>query len=64
MTAQELLMHEIPKTPEPILAEVYHYLQFLKSKQVDDAFDGLSASQSVLAKDWDTPEEDAAWASL
>ena len=64
MTAQELLMQEILKTPEPILAEVYHFLQFLKSKQSEDRFDGLIASHSVLAKDWDTPEEDAAWANL
>jgi hypothetical protein len=64
MTTQELLLREIPTTPEPILAEVYHYLQFLKSKQADDAFDGLAASHSALVKDWSTPEEDAAWANL
>lgn len=63
MSTQELLLQEIPSTPEPILAEVYHYLQYLKSKQ-DDQFNGLAASQSVLARDWDTPEEDAAWANL
>lgn len=64
MTTQELLLREIPTTPEPILAEVYHYLQFLKSRQFDDRFDGLEASHSALAKDWDSPEEDAAWANL
>jgi hypothetical protein len=30
----------------------------------DDAFNGLLLSESALAKDWNTPEEDAAWASL
>jgi len=64
MTTQELLLREIPTTPEPILAEVYHYLQYLKTRQQDDRFDGLEASQSALIKDWSTPEEDAAWASL
>jgi hypothetical protein len=64
MTAQELLLQEIPSTPEPILAEVYHYLQFLKAKSSDDRFDGLTASHSTLSKDWDTAEEDAAWANL
>ena len=29
-----------------------------------DTFNGLLLSESALAKDWDTPEEDAAWASL
>jgi hypothetical protein len=64
MTTQELLLKEIPTTPEPILAEVYHYLQYLKAQQEEDRFDGLAASHSVLVKDWNTPEEDAAWANL
>jgi hypothetical protein len=64
MTTQEMLMQEIATTPEPILAEVYHYLRYLKTEQVTDRFDGLLASQSALAKDWNAPEEDAAWANL
>ena len=64
MTTKELLEQELSQTPEPILTEVYHYLQYLKSKHADDRFDGMAASQSVLSRDWDTPEEDAAWANL
>lgn len=64
MTTQDLLLREIPITPEPILAEVYHYLQYLKAKQPKERFDGLQASVSSLAKDWDTKEEDTAWANL
>lgn len=64
MTTQELLLREITQTPEPILAEVYHYLQYLKSKSEDDQFLGLAASESSLAKDWNASEEDAAWANL
>jgi hypothetical protein len=64
MTTQELLLREIATTPEPILAEVYHYLRYLKTEQLADYFDGLAASRSALAKDWDTPEEDAAWQNL
>ena len=30
----------------------------------DESFNGLLLSESALAKDWNTPEEDAAWASL
>jgi antitoxin component of MazEF toxin-antitoxin module len=29
-----------------------------------DISDTLALSQKVLARDWDTPEEDAAWANL
>lgn len=64
MTTQELLIQEITTTSEPILNEVYHYLRYLKSEQIVDRFNGLIASQFSLAKDWDTPEEDAAWANL
>jgi hypothetical protein len=64
MTSRELLLREIPHTPEPILIEVYHYLQFLKTKPSDETFNGLAASESALAKDWNSPEEDAAWANL
>jgi hypothetical protein len=53
-----------PRPPEPILAEVFHYLQYLKSQQSDDRFNGVLANESVLARDWLTPEEDAAWESL
>ena len=30
----------------------------------DEPFNGLLLSESALAKDWNTPEEDAAWVSL
>ena len=64
MTTQELLIQEISTTPEPILTEVYQYLRYLKTEGSADRFDGLTASHSALSKDWDTPEEDAAWANL
>lgn len=64
MSTQELLAREISTTPEPILEEVYHYLQYLKTRTSDDRFNGLLASYSALAKDWNTPEEDQAWANL
>ena len=28
------------------------------------AFNGAELSESVLARDWNTPEEDAAWSNL
>jgi hypothetical protein len=43
--------------------EVYDFARFLREKY-DAGFDGLLLSESVLRKDWDTPEEDAAWANL
>jgi hypothetical protein len=31
---------------------------------VNDSFNGLAASELVLGRDWNTPEEDAAWLRL
>ena len=29
-----------------------------------EQFNGLNLSESVLSRDWNSPEEDAAWADL
>ena len=64
MSTAELIQMEIERTPEPLLREAYRYLRFLKTRADDEGFDGLAWSESALGKDWNTPEEDAAWASL
>ncbi|NBV21458.1 MAG: DUF2281 domain-containing protein [Proteobacteria bacterium] len=64
MSTAQLIQREIEQAPEPVLREVYHYLCFLKTRADDEGFDGLAWSESSLTKDWNTPEEDAAWASL
>ena len=64
MSTNELLHKEIDKTAEAVLREVYHYLRFLKQQAQEERFDGLALSESVLSRDWNTPEEDAAWANL
>jgi hypothetical protein len=50
--------------PEPMQREVYDFARFLRLKADGDSFNGLLLSESSLAKDWNTPEEDAAWANL
>jgi len=64
MTTREILIEEIEKAPEPILQEVFHYIVYLKEKVEVDEFNGLLLSESALAKDWSTPEEDEAWKNL
>ncbi|MBU4200920.1 MAG: DUF2281 domain-containing protein [Verrucomicrobia bacterium] len=64
MTTKEVLIEEIEKAPEPILREVFHYMEYLKEKVEVDEFNGLLLSKSALAKDWSTPEEDEAWKNL
>ena len=64
MSTIQLIEREVASLPEPLQREVYDFARFLRVKGQEDRFDGLLVSESVLARDWDTPEEDAAWASL
>ncbi len=64
MSTRELIEQELNALPESLQQEVYDFARFLRRKSEDERFDGLLLSESTLAKDWDTPEEDAAWASL
>ena len=63
MTTEELIKKEIESLPEDLQREVYDFARFLREKS-DAGFNGFVLSHSALRKDWDTPEEDAAWANL
>jgi Protein of unknown function (DUF2281) len=63
MTTQELIRKEVESLPEDLQREVYDFARFLREKS-DAGFNGLLLSDSALSKDWETPEEDAAWANL
>jgi hypothetical protein len=58
-----LIEKEIADLPEPLQREVFNFARSLRTKP-KDSFNGLLLSETALAKDWNTPEEDAAWASL
>lgn len=64
MSTRELIEKEVTSLPEQLQREVYDFARFLRLKREDESFNGLLVSESALAKDWNTPEEDAAWASL
>ena len=64
VSTTELIQNEVAAMPEPLQREVYDFARFLRHKNEDESFNGLRLSESALAKDWNTPEEDAAWASL
>lgn len=63
MSTQELIEKEVASLPENLQREVYDFARFLREKSEDGSFNGLLLSESAL-KDWNTPEEDAAWANL
>ena len=64
MSTRELIEKEVGAMPELLQREVYDFARFLRQKNEDESFNGLLLSETALAKDWNTPEEDAAWASL
>ena len=64
MSTKQLIEEEIAALPEELQREVYDFARFLRVKRDDESFNGLLLSETALAKDWNTPEEDAAWASL
>jgi hypothetical protein len=64
MSTLDLIEKEVTSLPESLQREVYDFARALHQKNGGDSFNGLLLSETALAKDWDTPEEDAAWASL
>lgn len=64
MSTRELIEKEVTSLPESLQREVYDFARFLHKKNDEESFNGLLLSETALAKDWNTPEEDAAWASL
>ena len=47
-----------------MLGEVANFIRYLKEKSITEEVEFASVSESSLAKDWLTPEEDEAWADL
>ena len=63
MSKRELIALELEHLPDQDLDRLLAFLQSLSEAHTDAAVPALAA-ESALAKDWLTPEEDAAWASL
>jgi len=62
MSIQQLLISEVSQQPEPLLREVWHYLNFLKSKAEEDSVSisaprpGFGSVPGIeLAEDFDAP---------
>lgn len=67
MTTREALKKEINEIPDNLLKDLYDYIKYLKYKkkyEEKDKIETMYASEQVLKKDWDNPEEDKAWKDL
>jgi hypothetical protein len=63
MSTREVIARELERLPEQDLDKLLCFLRSLKEAHAENAVPTLAA-ESALAKDWLTPEEDAAWARL
>jgi hypothetical protein len=60
----EAIIREVEKLPEPLVDEVWDFVQFLRNKMISGKLDTAIASESSLRKDWLRPEEYEAWQDL
>ena len=66
------ITESLQKLPSDKLNVVYDFVSYLLERQAartpterfSGAFQTMLASEAVLRRDWDRPEEDEAWASL
>ena len=65
------ITERLEKLPGDKLSVVYDFVSYLLDRETGQphgrhsyAFNTMLASEPVLARDWDRPEEDAAWANL
>ncbi len=64
MKTKELILREIEVFPEPYLEEVLDFVRFLKDKSSKRGLEAAILSESLLAEEWLTQEEDEAWDDL
>lgn len=66
------IVERLQRLPADKLVVVYDFVSYLferetepaLTKRVSEAFQTMLASESVLKRDWERPEEDIAWANL
>ncbi|MCC7174982.1 MAG: hypothetical protein IT159_07275 [Bryobacterales bacterium] len=63
MSKRELIAQELERLSERDLDRLLAFLRQFEEDQEEAAVPAL-APESVLARDWLSPEEDAAWANL
>ena len=65
-TSRAELQDELARIPDNLLGELHEYMRYLqfKTQQQNETMQTAYASETVLGKDWNRPEEDQAWQDL
>ncbi len=64
MSVREEAIEEIRRAPDEAVEEALDFLRFLAARSRAERLGTAVASEPVLGRDWDTPEEDEAWKDL
>jgi hypothetical protein len=64
MTNRAALLREIQTLPANCIGEVTDFVAWIKQRRISQIPETMLMSEAALAKDWNTPEEDEAWANL
>ena len=64
MTNRAVLLREIESLPAICLDEVVAFVAWIKHRKLLQIPEPMLLSEAALSKDWNTPEEDEAWADL
>jgi len=64
MTNRAVLLQEIETLPANCIGEVVDFVAWIKHRKLSQIPEPMLLSEAALSKDWDTPEEDEAWAGL
>ena len=61
---RENLLREVNVMPSNDCLDVLHFIESLKTNRQPAIPETMLMSEAALARDWDTDEENEAWASL
>jgi hypothetical protein len=64
MSKRAVLLQEIETLPVVCIDEVVDFVAWIKQRKLSQIPETMLMSETALSKDWDTPEEDEAWANL
>ena len=65
-STRKKLQTELERIPDNLLGELHEYMKYLqfKTQHQSASMQTAYASEAVLEKDWNRPEEDQAWQDL
>ena len=64
MANRAVLMQEIETLPNYCIGQVIDFVAWIKQRKLSQIPETMLMSEASLAKDWNTKEEDEAWAAL